>query len=216
MATVSPLLWYSEDPKVGFGLNNTFTVLTSVAQPTNMEFPAPPAKLGDTCQGNNNSKWVFVQASTTITAGNVIWISPQFKANNMPAGASIGTTWGGTQVSSYGVFGLAQFTNGSPTNIQSSLTQVTAQPNDYFWACLEAEAGLQINCATSAQANTAVYASGTLPGSVVTTSQTTTTASAAYLVNLYLNTAFSGGSGSATTTDAFTVTRIRTTVSTTT
>ncbi len=220
MATaVSPLTWYADDPKIGIGLNYTYTTYTSVAQATNVEYPAPPQVLGDTCSGINGSKWIFVQASTSLTAGNVIWISPQFKANNLLANPSLATSFGSTQALSCIQVGLAQFTNGSPANIQSSLTQIVAQPNDYFWALLEAEAGMQVNVATTScqRGPVAIYASGAKLGSIVTTADLSTTASATYLVNLYINTSLdpTTSASSQTCTDAFTVGRIRTSVSTT-
>lgn len=222
MATaVKPLLWYCEDPKIGMALNYTitpYTSATSYAQ-VNVEFPGPNAKLGDVCQGNNNSKWVFVKASTTITAGNVIWISPQFTANVMASSSFIISSFGSTYPLSNINVGFAQFNNGTPNSIMLSTTQVVAQPNDYFWACLEADAGLQVNVgATSCQRGAVqVYHSNVTKGSIVTTADNSASVSVTELINLYVNTSLdpTTSSVSQTATDCFTVTRVRTSVSTT-
>jgi hypothetical protein len=212
MSAVSPLLWYSEDPKVGFALNNTFTAWTSVAQSTIVETPGPISKLGDVCQGNNNSKWVYVQASSTVTAGNVVYISPQFTANNIGTSANATALVVPASLAKSNLnIGIAQFTNGNPTNIQATGTQVVANTNDYFWACLEAEAGLQINTSGSITAGTVVYVANATNGSVTVAGST----SAVTLLNLYCNTASttSTAGASQTTTDFFTVGRIRTSTS---
>jgi hypothetical protein len=219
MTAVTPLVWYADDPKIGLGLNYTYTTYTSVAQATNVEFPGPPQVVGDTCYGINNSKWIFVQASTTITAGNVIWISEQFKANNLLTNPSLATSFGATAVLSDIHIGFAQFNNGGSLNIASSLLQALAQPNDYFWALLEAAAGIQLNVATTScqRGPVAVYHSGAKPGNIVTSADLSTTASATYLVNLYINTSLDSTTSSTnqTITDCFTIGRVRTSVSTT-
>lgn len=216
---VGPLNWYAEDPRIGMGLNFTVTAWTSAAQTTAPELPGPGAAVGDTCNGQNNSKWIFVQASTTITCGNVIWISKTYKANNLLGNPSLGTTFGGTQALSDITIGFAQFTNGLITNIQTSSAQVTAQPNDYFWALLEADAGIWVNVAnTSCQSGAkAVYQSQAKLGSILTTADTSTSASATNLINLYINTSLdpTTSATSQVATDCFTVGRVRTSVSTT-
>jgi len=62
------------------------------------------------------------------------------------------SSFGATQITSDILIGFAQFNNGSPGSILLSTTQVVAKTNDYFWACLGADAGLQVNVgATSCQ-----------------------------------------------------------------
>ena len=221
MATaVTPLTWYAEDAEIGQGLNYTYTVWNSATTgSTNMEYPAPPAKLGDQAFGNNNSWWLFVQASASITAGNVIWISPQFKANVMASVSWINSSFGGTQALGILNVGFAQFNNGSPGSIMLSTTQVVAKTNDYFWALLAADAGIQVNVASTScnRGPVGVYHSLVTPGSILTTADTTTTASATNLVNLYINTSLdpTTSSVSQVATDCFTISRVRTSVSTT-
>lgn len=219
MSKVGPLTWYTEDSRPGINLNQTYTTWTSVAQSTVAEIPGAPAALGDTCNGQNNSKWIFVQASTTITCGNVIWISKQYKANNLLGSPSLATNFGATSALSDITIGFAQFTNNAPNNIKTSSAQVVANTNDYFWALLEADSGIwvnSVNTSTQSGAN-AVSASQGTKGSIATTADTTTTASAVYLLNLYINTSLDATTSatSQVATDCFTVGRVRTSVSTT-
>lgn len=221
MATaVTPLTWYAEDAEIGQGLNYTYTVWSSATTgSTNMEYPAPPAKLGDQAWGNNGSQWVFVQASASITAGNVIWISPQFKANVMASTSFLVSSFGSTQITSDIVVAFAQFNNGSPGSIMLSTTQVVAKTGDYFWACLGADAGLQVNVgATSCQrGGVVVFHSNVTQGSIVTTADNNASVSATNLINLYINTSLdpTTSSTSQTATDCFTIGNVRTTVTTT-
>jgi hypothetical protein len=221
MATaVTPLTWYAQDAEIGQGLNYTYTVWSSATTgSTNMEYPAPPAKLGDQAWGNNSSVWVFVQASASITAGNVIWISPQFKANVMASTSFLVSSFGATQITSDILIGFAQFNNGSPGSILLSTTQVVAKTNDYFWACLGADAGLQVNVgATSCQrGGVVVFHSNVTQGSILTTADNNASVSATNLINLYINTSLdpTTSSTSQTATDCFTIGNVRTTVTTT-
>ena len=221
MATaVAPLTWYAQDAEIGQGLNYTYTVWSSATTGSaNMEYPAPPAKLGDIAYGNNGSKWIFVQASASITAGNVIWISPQFKANVMASTSFIVSSFGSTYALSDIQIGFAQFNNGSPGSIMLSTTQVVAKTGDYFWALLEAIAGIQLNVgATSCQRGAVqVYHSNVTQGSIVTTADNSASVSVTNLVSLYINTSLdpTTSSTSQTATDCFTVGRVNTSVSTT-
>ena len=220
MAAVGPLTWFSEDPKIGIGLNTVYTVWTSVAQSTIAEVPGPPANLGDTANGQNNSKWIFVQASTTITAGNVIYLTKGYKANNLLGTVSLAAAFGATFPLSDITIAFAQFNNGTPGNIKTSVSQQLAQPNDYFWACLEADAGLWLNSVNTSTKSgpIGVYASQGTLGSISTSSDTTTTVSVTNLVFLYINTSLDATTSVASqvATDCFTVGRVRTSVSTTT
>ena len=223
-AAVSPLTWYAEDQAVGKGLNYTYTVWSSSTANANanVEFPGAPAKVGDVAVGQNNSRWVFVQASSTITAGNMIYITPSFKANNLPARTlgSLASWFGPTQQPNLGNFGFAQFNNGSPSSIMLSTTQVMANTNDYFWALLEATSGIQVNIgSTSCQAGIVTpQASGLLNGSIVTTLDNSSSASAAFLLNLYINTSLDATTSSVSqvATDCFTIGRVKISLTTTT
>lgn len=219
MATVGPLNWYAEDPRIGMGLNFTVTAWTSASQSVVPELPGPGAALGDTCNGQNNSKWIFVQASSTITCGNVIYVNKSYKANNLLGNPSLGTAFGATQALSDITIAFAQFTNGSPTNIKTSSAQVVANTNDYFWALLEADAGIWVNSVNTSikSGANAVYQSQGQLGAISTTADTTTTVSATNLINLYVNTSLDPTTSVASqvATDCFTVGRVRTSVSTT-
>ena len=220
-AEVLPLTWYAEDQAIGKGLNYTYPVWSSATANANanVEIPGPPAKLGDVCAGNNGSRWVFVQASSTITAGNVIYINQQFMANVLSSASLIISSYGITAPTSNMKIGFAQFNNGLPSSIRLSTTQVVANPSDYFWACLGAEAGLQVNIgATSCQRGAVVpLLSQAMKGAIVTTIDPGTSVSFVNLLNLYINTSLdpTTSSVSQTATDCFTIDRVRVSVSST-
>lgn len=133
--------WYTMDCKEGVDLNNPQTISTT----TNPDYPAPSAKLLDRVQGVNGSEWVFVQASTTVTANSLIAIDNTGKANTLTSALI------SSGVYSYGV-----------SEFQAS----AAQPNDYFWALLKANGGVAINISPSAGRGVILYLAPGVPGSV--------------------------------------------------
>ena len=177
--------WFCTDNELGAALSITETISVTTAPET----PAARQQLGDRVQGNNNSVWIFVQASTTVTAGNLVAIDVNFKANNMTGAFASSLRY---------TSGIAQF---GGSTILSSLTQQTAQPLDFFWAALQG-AGLCVNCVTSAAAGVQLYVSGTA-GSVMSTASSTNP-----ILGLIANTAFTA-SGSNTVTDMIAVEPIR-------
>jgi hypothetical protein len=178
--------WYVTEPVIGAALNLDQPISVTTAPET----PAPWTELGKTVLGNSGSVWMFVQASTTVTSGNVVAIDANYQANDAST----------VIVSSIAcVIGVAQF---AANLLQSTLTQQTAQPGDYFWACLQAASGLQINCAVgSCLRGTQLYISSATPGSV------TTSVSASALQGIFANTTYPGGgsSGSDSVTDFLSV-----------
>ncbi len=131
--------WYTVDNKEGADLNNPQTISTT----TNPDYPAPSFRLGERLQGNNGSEWIFVQASTTVTANMAVAIDNSFKANDLTS------AFISSGVYSYGI---AEF--------QAS----TAQPNDYFWALLKANGGVAVNISPSATRGTILYLAPNAPG----------------------------------------------------
>jgi hypothetical protein len=170
--------WFATDPLLGMAINLTETISTT----TNPETPAARQALGTAVKGNSESVWMFVQASTTVTSGNVVAIDANYQANDMSSliAASLAV-----------IAGVAQFQAG---NLQSTLTQNTAQPGDFFWACLEAASGLQINSTGSCLRGTQLFISSATPGSVTSSVSTT------QFQNIYANTTFAP-SGSNSVTD---------------
>lgn len=124
--------WYTMDNKEGVDLNNPQTISTT----SNPDYPAPSAKLGDRVQGNNGSEWIFVQASTTVTANNIIAIDNTFKANTATLAAVASNNFS---------LGVAEF--------QAS----AAQPSDFFWALLKANGGVAVNVSPSVGRGVPVY-----------------------------------------------------------
>ena len=162
-ATNIVTLWYSESNKEGCDLNfpQTINILT------NPEFPATWIRLGEVVKGNNDSEWVRVVASTTVSANNVVAIDVNFSANNLT------TTIASSLVYTYGI---AEF--------QASL----AAPGDYFWALKKASGGAIVNVSATAARGVLMY----IAAAVATGGVLTTTASGTVLRNIYVNTSLVG------------------------
>lgn len=127
--------WYTMDNKLGVDLNYPQTSITITTDPA---YPAPTNKLGDRVQGENESEWMFVMASATISQYNCIAIDKNFKATNITSALVVSNLY---------TYGFAQF----------KVTQ--ANTGDYFWALLKANAGVGINVSPSAQASAMLYLS---------------------------------------------------------
>jgi hypothetical protein len=159
--------FYTVDNQVGANLNTPQTINTT----TNPEYPAPNDTLGDICQGVGGSQWLYVKASTTVTALNVVMIDEGFNANNCNFVAA-------ATVSNRLTLGLAEF--------QSSV----ANAGDYFWAQLAGRGGSLVNVLGTAAANAQLYISSSSPGSVTTT--LTSSATNAFLFNAAVNSSLTG------------------------
>lgn len=143
--------WYTVDNQSGVNLNQPQTISVTTAP----EIPSPTNALGDLCQGIGGSQWVFVKASTTVTANNVVAIDESFNANNAVSGQA-STTLTKT-------LAVAEF--------QASV----ANAGDYFWACLAARGGAVVNVQSTAAAGVQMYLSSSCPGSLTTTVNSTVT-----------------------------------------
>jgi hypothetical protein len=150
--------FYTVDNQVGANLNTPQTINTT----TNPEYPAPNDTLGDICQGIGGSQWLYVKASTTVTALNVVLIDEGFNANNCNLTVATG-------VSNQKTVGLAEF--------QASV----ANAGDYFWAQLAGRGGSLVNVLGTAAAGATLYISSSSPGSLTTT--VTSSASNAVVYN---------------------------------
>ncbi|SRR5216684_4972799 len=144
--------FFTVDNQIGADLNNP----QAISVTTNPEIPGPRSILGDICQGNGGSHWVFVKASTTITALNVVKIDESFNANNCDWSSTNGVTNSKT-------LGLAEF--------QVSV----ANPGDYFWAMLAGRGGALVNVISTAAAQATLYISSSVPGVITTTISSTGT-----------------------------------------
>ena len=132
--------WYSLDNKEGANLNVPYTSVDTSSAP-NPSVPAAPFALGERCQGNNDSEWMFVRATVTVTQYMAVAIN-----NN---GIVVGTLTSALVVSNAYSYGFAQF--------QTS----TCNAGDYFWALLKAAGGIALNISPSATAQGLLYISGT-------------------------------------------------------
>src|SRR5512138_2451342 len=75
--------WKVMDGKEGVDLNNVVTSLDYASNPAVLEYPQPPANLGDRVQGSFGSEWMYVVASATVTAFNYLAINRNFGAVNI-------------------------------------------------------------------------------------------------------------------------------------
>ena len=153
--------FYTVDNQVGVDLNQPQTISVT----TDPSIPAPRSALGDTCQGIGGSQWVFVKASTTVTALNVVYIDESFNANNCNLSIANG-------VSHQKTVGIAEF--------QAS----NAQPGDYFWAAGRGQGGFLVNVQGTAAAGVQLYISSSAPGSLTTT--VTSSASNGAMNNIFV------------------------------
>lgn len=153
--------FYTVDNQIAADLNNPQTISVT----TNPEIPGPRSTLGDICQGIGGSQWVFVKASTTVTALNVVMIDESFNANNCNFTAAA--------VSNQKTLGLAEF--------QASV----ANAGDYFWAQVAGRGGSLVNVQSTAAANAQLYISCSTPGALTTT--LTGSATNAYIFNCAVN-----------------------------
>lgn len=142
--------WYTMDNKLGVTLYAApLAVVSSVntSAAPNPDVPAAPMNIGDRVQGNAGSEWMYVQASATVTANNLIAIDINGKVESLTSTHILSGTY---------AYGIATF----------AATQANA--NDFFFACLKAANGVGINAATtvSVAAGSTLYISATEPGRV--------------------------------------------------
>ena len=159
MATTPYTSWRTIEPIAGLDFNQTYAaaqpVTTSATSAvSNMEqsmFGYPGDTLGTTRVGINDSEWVLVKASATITQYNVVVWDDQFNANNITTALAL--------TGAYALnVGVAQFTT------YQGATVTTADPasNPVFWAAVKGT-GMQVNVSGSAGTGVAVN-TGTTPG----------------------------------------------------
>lgn len=147
--------FYSTDNQIAADLNNPQTISVT----TNPEIPGPRSNLGDICQGIGGSQWVFVKASTTVTAFNVVEIDESFNANNV----NFSDATAASIITLQRTLALAEF--------QTSV----ANAGDYFWAMLAGRGGALVNVQSTAAAAVQMYLSSSTPGALTTTVGSTVT-----------------------------------------
>lgn len=144
--------WYTMDGKLGVNLYSApLGVLSSVntSAAPNPDLIAPPMQIGDRVQGNAGSEWMYVQASATVTANNLIAIDINGKCESLTSLHILSGTY---------TYGIATF----------QATQ--ANLADYFFSCIKAANGIGLNANTtvSVASGSALYIS-TEPGRVTST-----------------------------------------------
>lgn len=153
--------WYATDNKEGVNLNTPITSVgdfTSLSQ--ELSIPLVPFALGERVQGQNGSEWIFVQATVTVTAYNLVAIDANFKARNCTDAIMASNLYS---------FGVAEF--------QASVANGSTG-GDYFWACTMQRGGGLISAAASSSClrGTLLYLLGTLAGGGQVTTSVSTTA----------------------------------------
>lgn len=164
--------WKTMDNKEGVSLNDVQATIDANTIP---EYPAAPMSLGDRVQGNNGSEWLYVIASATVTAFNMIAINKNFGAINITTAV---------QASGIYTFGFVQCQSLVSTD-GTSLNNV--QPGQRFWALMKVAQGARcnINASISVALGAKLYVDGTTPG-FLTTSTTTSNTSTLQIVGLFI------------------------------
>lgn len=161
--------WYTVDGKIGVDLNNVQTSVGAPAQNPNLvEIPAGRAALGTRVQGNNGSEWLFVAATVTVSANDLVAIDVNYSATPLT------TTLASSNVYTYGI---AAF--------QTSVANGGATP-DLFWALMKADSGALVNVSATAAKGVQLYIATAQSGAV------TSTASGTAVKNIFVNTALTG------------------------
>lgn len=150
--------WYSLDSNPGPNFNATYLsgiVVTASATSTSglmdqgYGIVATDA-LGTVHKGINNSEWILVKASTTITQYMLCVIDDNFNANPFTTALAVAG----------GALGAAQFT----TYLGQTITTADPAVNPVFWACVR---GSGIKLAASGSVGTgAAVGTGTSAGYV--------------------------------------------------
>lgn len=147
--------WYTMDNKLGINLN---AVMTSVnvsasASGDGIAFPQIGVipKLGDRVQGNNGSEWVFVVAGTTVSAFNIIAISPLFSAQSLTKALIVSNAYS---------YGIAEFQPVGGASVGAASAGV-ANAGDFFWALVKANSGIRINATATLDPGADLYCQGT-------------------------------------------------------
>lgn len=155
--------WYVMDNKIGVDLNSIVTTASFGSNPPLPEYPQPPHNLGDRVQGNNGSEWMFVQASVTVSAFNLVMIGVGHKAENLRVSAA-------TSATGLFVYGVAQFKIPTSTTVGNA-TGGVVNAGDFFWALMKANGGVRFNLDTSVSVagGAKIYIDVSVPGWVSTT-----------------------------------------------
>jgi hypothetical protein len=138
--------WYTMDGKEGVDLNNVQTSITITTDPS---VPGPRAKLGDRVQGNNGSEWMFVIAGVTVTAFNLVAITPGFSAQALTSAIVVSNAY---------TYGVAEFQPFQGASVGAASGGV-ANTGDYFWALIKANAGIRINATGTMRPGADLYLS---------------------------------------------------------
>lgn len=138
--------WYATDPKIGDDLQYITPFYATASYP---DYPYgggnPANRLGEPVMGIGGSEWMFVQASSTVTALNVVAIDNTFKANNLTSALAA------SQVYSYGI-----------AHFKSTLADGGSSGNgDFFWALMLARGGFSVQIIPSATRGVQLYISTT-------------------------------------------------------
>ena len=153
--------WRPTEPILGLDFNQTYAAaqpitVSATSQVSNLEqsmFGYPGDALGTRRVGTNDSEWVLVKASATITQYNLVSWDDAFNANNFTTALAL-TAAGAVNV------GAAEFT----TYQGQAVTVADPATNPVFWAAVRG-AGMGLNISGSAGTGVQLN-NGTTPGSI--------------------------------------------------
>ncbi len=152
------LNWLSTSPIEGINLTATYPApysqSTAPSATNDPSYPSTTLALGTLMNGNLDSMWVLLQASTTITAYNCVSFDANFKANNITSALAIANPMG---------IGIPQVPSGT----------IDPGVNPYFWCAIKGGGGMLVNVSGSAGTGVVVN-TGTQAG-YLTVSTTGTT-----------------------------------------
>lgn len=148
------------------------TVVYTMTASTTPETPSPPFAVGDVAEGMFGARWVFVQASTSVTFNDWVAIKGSMQANSLTT-TNIAAA-GGVQL---GVAPGATASNGG--------TNATMTAGTYFWAQVQGSQVAANGIAATSTSNVDLFTSATagiltstsggigVAGAIVTASLTT-------------------------------------------
>jgi hypothetical protein len=151
--------WRIIDAYPGVDFNQSYPTINTVAASATSatgnleEANMPGDALGTVRKGPNDSEWVLVKASTTITQFNLIVFDDSFNANNFTTALALtGFQIAACQLQPPTTSAVGYATSADPTS------------NPVFWAAIKG-VGMQLNVSGSAGTGVNVN-NGTTPGSI--------------------------------------------------
>lgn len=147
--------WVTMDNKLGIDLNTVVSIgaVSAGSSGDILSYPGQTVtpKLGDRVQGSNGSEWMYVKAGTTVSAFNMVAISPGFSAQSLTKALVVSNAYS---------YGVAEFQTVNGASIGAA-TGGVANTDEFFWALLKANVGIRINATGTMVPGADLYIQGT-------------------------------------------------------